>query len=486
MGGMLLIGLLVFAGCSSREARFAEKIAQANENLENGEVVKAIKLLEQLKAQYPDEPQILELLAFAFVEAKDYYTGAFYFNQLAQTYPENIDYYLYSAQAWVNAGDDDAAIKDYEAYLLENQSDWNTWKKIGDLYLKTGQKSKAIHAFSNSSKIKPDSELDLKSALLASDMGNLRQAEVGYERLLQAKDPDIAREAYTGLIQIKHKRRQWEEVEKLMTAIQDKFPDLLDTPEIEAVQQDYETFNKAKIEEARRIKEEEEQRQRILDEERKRAERLIAARRAAAQQSQEAPKTKEEVPPRQLVGNIEEPTETVEETQTQEPEVPPKPNAAPPKPQQSTPLQRALEEARRFAATNSEEAVAKYWDAINIGDKSGIAFYELARIYYNRRQFSEAEMTSLEALRRDPQSNRFLLTYLQIIRKTKAKPDVVAEIQKYRRIYPQNPDLVLLLARIYAEPGGDAVAARSLYNKFFEMAPNHPEIERAKYEARGI
>lgn len=483
MGGLLLLGLLLLTGCSSRETRFAEKMEQANENLENGEVLKAIKMLEQLKTQYPGHPQILELLAFSFVEAKDFYTGAFYFNQLAKTYPENIDYYLYSAQAWVNAGDTEAAIQDYEAYLLENQSDWNTWEKIGDLYLETGQKSKAIHAYSNSSRIKPDSELDLKAALLANEIGNLRQAETGYERLLTAKDPKIAKEAHAGLIQIKHKRRQWEEVEKLVTSIEKRFPDLLDSPDIQAVQKDYATFNKAKIEEAQRIKEEEERRQRVLDQERQRAERLAAARRAATLQSQEESQPREEVPPSNLVGDVEEPGETEPpEEKTEDTPNPPQP----PETKPSTPFQLALAEARRIASTHSDEAVAKYWDAINAGDDSGVAFYELARLYYHRRQYSEAEMTSLEALRRNPRDNRFLLTYLQIIRKTKAKPDVVEEIRKYRRIYPRNPDLVLLLARIYAEPDGDAVSARSLYNKFFEMAPNHPEFEQAKYEARGI
>jgi predicted Zn-dependent protease len=95
-------------------------------------------------------------------------------------------------------------------------------------------------------------------------------------------------------------------------------------------------------------------------------------------------------------------------------------------------------------------------------------------------------MTSLEALRKVPDSSRYLLTYLQIIRKTKAKPDVVAEIRKYRGQYPKNADLVLLLARIYAEPDGDSDAARRLYDLFFQMAPNHPDMDRARYEARGI
>ena len=485
-GGILLIGFLFLVGCSSREERFAEKIEQANENLEKGEVQKAIKILEKLKVENPDKPQILENLAFAFIQDEDFFTGAFYFNQLAQSFSENSDYYLYAAQAWIKAGDLESAIRDYEAYLLENRTDWNTWQKIGDLYLETNQTSKAIHAYSNSSQIRFNPELDLKSALLANQSGNLRQAEAGFERLLIVESTEIAQQAHVGLLQIKHKRRQWEEVEKLIGEIESRFPSSLDSAAVQEVKKDFDQFNEAKLAEVKKIEEEEERRRRLLEEQRERAERLVAARQAALEQATaEEEETPEVVPPSELA--IQEEASDEEEipdqvTTTPDPTPPPVVEQV----EEKSPFQKALESARQIASTNSEVAVARYWDAINIGDPSGTAFYELARLYYKRGQFTEAEMTSLESLRRAPSSNRFLMTYLQIIRKTKPKPDVVQEIQKYRREYPQNPNLVLLLARIYAEPDGDPAAAKSLYNLFFEMAPNHPDIERARYEARGI
>jgi tetratricopeptide (TPR) repeat protein len=472
--GILLLGLLLLTACSSPEARFAEKMGQANENLEKGDVQKAIKLLEQLKSQFPDKSQILENLAFAFVQAKDYNTGAFYFNQLAQTFPENTDYYLYAAQAWVNAGDAKSAIKDYEAYLLVKPADWNTWQKIGDLYLETNQKSKAIHAYSNSSEIRFNPELELKSSLLANESGNLREAEAGFEKLLMVEDSEVAKQAHIGLIQIKHKRRQWEAVEKLIKTLEARFPKVLESPELVKVLADYKSFNKAKVAESEKIKEEEERRKRLIEQQRERAEQMAAARLAASKPKEEI----SQVPPSSLAVEEEQITTPNIERSTKPPAIT--------KPVEKSPFELALEKARRINSTNSEQAVGAYWDAINKGDTTGEAFYELARVYYNRNQFSEAEMTSLEALRRGPTNNRYLLTYLNVIRKTKPKPDVVGEIQKYRRLYPKNPDLVLILARIYAEPGGDPVSARTLYDMFFQMAPNHPDIERAKYEARGI
>lgn len=481
IGGILLVGCFLLVGCSSPEERFAEKIELANVNLENSEVRKAISILEQLEQDYPNRPQVLENLAFAFIKAEEYFEGAFYFNQLAQRFPENADYYLYAAQAWLNAGDLESAIKDYEIYLLENQDDWNTWQKIGDLYLETNQTSKAIHAYSNSSEIKFNPELDLKAALLANKSGNLRQAEEGYERLLVAEEDNIAKQAHIGLIQIKHKRRQWEEVERLMKTVEKRFPEALDSPEITQTSADYKKFKSANEEEESKIKEEEERRKRLVDQQRQRAEELLAARRAALQPTptQEEAFVQDDlvIPPSQLaIDGV---------VTTAEPEV-----ASPPPvtvaPAFSSGFQVALNNARKTASLNSQTAVARYWDAINIGDETGIAFYELSRLYYNRSEFSEAEMTSLEALRRDQSNNRYLMTYLTVIKKTKAKPDVVAEIRKYRNLYPKNADLILLLARTYAEPGGDPVAARSLYDLFFQTAPNHPETDRARYEVRGL
>ena len=471
--GILLLGFLFLVGCSSPEERFAEKMEQANENLENGEVEKAIAILDKLKNDDPKNPQILENLAFAFIEDENYFTSAFYFNELAKTFPENVDYYLYAAQSWIKAGDLESAIRDYEAYLLENRADWNTWQKIGDLYLQTDQTAKAIHAYSNSSQIRFNPSLDLKAALLATESGNLREAEAGFERLLIVDDDSVARQAHIGLLQIKNKRRQWDEVDRLMKQVEKRFPDAANVPELAEVKAAYDEFTKAKEEEEAKLKEEEERRQKLLEEQRARAEQIAAARRAAILKQQQP----EVIPPSELAINEEQAEEATPVVTTPTPIEPP---------QEKTPIDLALEEARRISSTNSNTVVAKYWDAINLGEDTGVAYYELSRVYYNRGEFSEAEMTSLEAMRRKPESSRYLLTYLQIIRKTKAKPDVVAEIRKYRQLYPKNPDLVLMLARIYAEPSGDAVAARSLYNLFFQMAPNHPEIERARYEARGI
>jgi tetratricopeptide (TPR) repeat protein len=287
-------------------------------------------------------------------------------------------------------------------------------------------------------------------------------------------DKGVAEEAHVGLIQIKHKRKQWDEVAKLMSVVETHFPQAINAPELKDAKIEYEQFKAAKKKEEESVKKQEDERQRMVEQQRQRAEALAAARLAALNPPVEKEEVNE-VPPSQLAV-LEEEKKTPENPSELSVELN----------NNNFPFDKALSSARQIALTNSETAISRYWDAINLGDKSGIAFYELARVYYNRNQYNEAEMTSLEALRREPKDNRYLMTYLTVIRKTKAKPDFVAEIRKYRQLYPKNGDLILLLARTYAEPGGDANAARSLYDLFFKIAPTHPETERARYEVRGI
>ena len=466
-GSIFLILSLILAGCSSPEERFTLKLNLANENLDNGRVEQAIIILEDLKTEYPDHPEILENLAFAFIADEDYPTAGFYFKQLAGKFPDNTDYYKYSAQAWKKAGDTDSAIELYETYLLQNPQDWNTWQNIAELYLDTDQPSKAIRAYSNSSQLRFNPDLSLQAALLATSTGNLRDAEEGFVSLLEVEDPQVAQRAHLGLLDIKHKRRQWGDVETLLNTIDKIYPGAVGEAGLSKVRTDFDSWRQARIEEKKRVQEEEERRKRLEEEQRERSRRLAAAREAAKKKAEEAAR------------------EAAKNDTTEVAEVEPLPLFEESKDKPSPALQ-AIREASIASVSNPSEAIDKLWNIINQGEDLAEAFLELSRAYYHLGQYAESEMTALEALRRDPSNVRFLLAYLETIQKNKSNAKVIAEIRKYRRKLPQNPDLLLLLARVCAEPGGDHSAARSYYDEFFKMAPNHPEIDRARYEASGI
>ena len=454
----------------------------ANKNLDHGNPEQAIKILEELKISYPNHPEILENLAFAFTATEEFHTAAFYFSQLAEKFPNKIEFYKFSAQSWEKAGDLNAAIKLFEAYILRNPRDWKTWRNLADLYLTTRQTSKAIRAYANSSQLRFDPELSLKAALLANSTGNLRDAEKGFFSLLQVADPAVAQRAHLGLLVIKHKRRQWEAVEGLLEMLDKNFPGAVEAEGLSRVRRDLAIWKQAILREQKRKKEEEERRKLLIEKQRERALQLAAIREAAKRKAaEEAAAVEGEVAAAEeevaaLGGEVASVQDSIEEP----PPLKEKPQEKP------SPEQQALEKARMVLASNPSQAVAQLWEVINRGMDSAEAFRELSLAYSHLGQFTASEMTALEALRRQPGNNRLLLGYLNTLQRSKSVSQVIGEIRKYRSKYPQNADLLLMLARTCAKPGGEPIAARNYYRQFFTMAPNHPEINRARREASQI
>ncbi len=463
----------------------AHQLNLANKNLDHGSPEQAIKILEELKIYHPHHPEILENLAFAFTAAEEFQTAAFYFSQLAEKYPKKIEYYKFSAQSWEKAGDLNSAIKLFEAYLLRDPRDWMAWRNLADLYLNTRQTSKAIRAYANSSQLRFDPELSLKAALLANSTGNLRDAEKGFFSLLQVADPVVAKRAHLGLLVIKHKRRQWDAVEGLLEMLDKNFPGAVEAEGLSRVQRDLEIWKQAFLREQKRKKEAEERHKLLMEKQRERALQLAAIREAAKRKAEEAAVAEEaeaaaEGAAMEEVAAVGEEAAPGQDIEEEPPPLPEKP------PEEPSPEQQALEKARMILASNPTQAVAQIWGIINRGMDSAEAFRELSLAYSHLGQFTASEMTALEALRRQPGNNRLLLGYLKTLQRNKSVSQVIGEIRKYRSKYPQNPDLLLMLARTCARPGGEPSAARNYYRQFISMAPNHPEIDRARREASEI
>ena len=476
-GAIFLILSLITIGCSSPEDELALQLNLANKNLDHGSPEQAIKILEELKISYPNHPEILENLAFAFTATEEFHTAAFYFSQLAEKFPDKIEFYKFSAQSWEKTGDLNAAIKLFEAYILRNPRDWKTWRNLADLYLTTRQTSKAIRAYANSSQLRFDPELSLKAALLANSTGNLRDAEKGFFSLLQVADPAVAQRAHLGLLVIKHKRRQWEAVEGLLEMLDKNFPGAVEAEGLSRVRRDLAIWKQALLREQRRKKEEEERRKLLMEKQRERALQLAAIREAAKRKAAEAEEVAAAEGEVAAVGG--------EATSVQDSIEEPLPMQEKPQ-EKSSPEQQALEKARMLLAANPSQAVAQLWTVINRGMDSAEAFRELSLAYSHLGEYTASEMTALEALRRQPGNNRLLLGYLNTLQRNKTVSQVIGEIRKYRSKYPQNADLLLMLARTCAKPGGEPIAARNYYRQFFSMAPNHPEIDRARREASQI
>jgi len=494
-GWLLVIGFLFLAACSSPEEKFAEKLMQANVNLEEGSLEKAIDIYNSLQSEHPNHPTVLEGLAIAYSKKQDYITSAFYFSELAEKYPENSEYLLYSAEAFLKGKDRSSAIDSYEHYLLAFPNDWRTWRSLGNIYLQAGQTGNAIHAYQESHKINPQPDLALQAAALANTTGNLRQAEEAFASLLQSQDQRVAKKAHLGYLEIKYKRRQWEEVDKMIAETERRFPGAIDNSALSDVKTAYADWKKAQEEESQAKQEEQDRQKRLLEElnarkrqlelARKQAEERRAAQAAANKPAAESPSDPPKSTPLVATDTPTAPTPQLHDLEEEYPEKQPAETPITQSPS-NTPFQEALEAARQFRANDPEAAINKLWEAVNLGDSSGIAFYELAQTYKITAQYTEAEVAALEALRRDKANIRYILLYLDILENTQSPARQVREINRFRTLLPDNPDLILRLARLYAKPGGDRSAARGFYELFLRMAPGHPEADKAQYEMRRL
>jgi len=499
---MLLIGFFFMAACSSPEEKFAEKMMQANANLEEGNVDKAIKFFTDLQSEQPKHPAIIEGLAIAYSKKKDFITSAFYFSQLADNYPNSPEYLLYSADAFLKGEDSASAIEKYEMYLLVRDEDWQTWRTLGNLYLENGQTANAIHAYQKSHSIKPQPELALRAAALANTTGNLRQAEEAFASLLQSEDPRISEKAHLGYLEIKYKRRQWAEVDSMIEETERRFPGAIDRSPLVDVKKALAQYEEKQKEKSIQTREEEERQQRLLDElnERKRKlelarkraeERRLASQQAENQSSQTSSNTSEASDETTSTAQTTTPDDntTGDDATVTTPERDPIviheiPELVEQETAASTPFQEAMKAGLEFRANDPSAALNKFWEAINYGDTTGKAFYELSRTYKLMSQFTEAEVAAMEAMRRDKRNKQYISLYLDIIEKTQSPSKQVREINRFRTLLPNDPDLVLRLARVYSKPGGDRSAARGFYQLFLRLAPQHPEASEARRALR--
>ena len=498
---------LIIAGCSAPKDEFEINLTQAKQFLDHGEVKQAIKILEELKINHPNHPEIVENLAFAFTVTEEFHTAAFYFAQLAEKFPDKIEYFKLSAQSWEKAGDVTSAIALYEAYILRNPGDWLTWRNVADLYLASRQTSKAIRAYATSSDLKFDPQLGLKAALLANSTGNYREAEEEFFSLLLVADPDVAQRAHLGLLEIKHKRQQWEAVEGLIQLLDVNFPGAIEAEGLSRIRRDLNAWKQARLMEKKRQEEEEKRRKLLEEQQRERALQLAAIREEAQRKAEAEAEAKAEAEADSILDSEQDPTQgsvaetteasdQVSSTEDSAHESAPAPTQeaslesaqddgqdAEARPETPSQEEQAFANARLEVTSNPSQAVTMLWEVINRGMDTADVFAVLSQAYFNLGEYNASEMTSLEALRRQPDNNQLLFGYLNVLQRNKSIAETIREMRKFYNQFPQNADLLLLLARTCAKPGGDPFAARNYYQQFILLAPNHPEIDNARREA---
>ena len=529
-------------GCKSPEEKKAAQIKDALSLSEKGSNAEALKMLEELATQYPDDIVILKSIGLIYKADGDAGMASLFLEQAYLQSPDDTELLFQTYQSL------DAA-KQPASHLLEKLAERapeamtpELWTRLGQARQAANQVQPALDAFLKGvdpDKAKPAPESAAAIGQLFVKVGNLPQAESWLKMAADSDDPN-ALTALFDLLEINLRQNNWADAETTIAQLDTQFPGAVEASQWQQARQELVRWresqeemkatlakaqaNKKAIEtEARAATVEietsqvvksdedfggsetvitEDKAQIIADMEAAEAmadapaieiteeadDDLIEENKSIASDSSITldttdPKTTAEVDYSQ-VATVEEtaveqaPTPIVEAfpTSEAEPTIVTLPISSPPQ---------TVEELMADAETATldrdfKSAIRKYWTAISIANNRAEVWNLLSRAYLVDGQLNNAETTALEAVRLEPRRVAYTLDYLRVAQRSLAPEDFLAELETAYARFPVSPEITLSIARGHELISQDRSAARNLYLRFIDIAPNHPLIPQAQ------
>ncbi|MCC5788855.1 MAG: tetratricopeptide repeat protein [Opitutales bacterium] len=477
----------------------AEDLATAQEHIAAGEWVEALSLLEQWSTSFPENQELLEEKAFVLSELGRHEESAEIFLELYQLSPEEPDPLLFAAREMEAAGNPGSAAELYRLYLKEDTSNATLWRITARLEEERGHIIPAIDAFRRSYQIDENDSTALRIGRLYEGQGNRAQADSWYRRAAQEGSASRP-EALSRLARLALQAEDWEAAEELMAQIERENPEFWNASGLAETRQEIRSWLEAQeileqqlqiqrqreialqeaAEEYQARRAEEEARRLAAEEEARRAEE--EARRAAAEEEARAAAAREEAEAAERAA-LEEESERIpeEDDQAVETTTPEEEDEETPPSNEERAAER-FEEARTALERNDySTARERLWKAIAWFDAEPEYWYLLAQAYKGEEAYEDAESTILQARRIAPDNLDYYAHYLLVARETRPLRLYIPELEAARERFPNNPDLMLLLAQAYSRAQLSREDAEYLYRRFLETAdPDHdmrPEVE---------
>ncbi|MEE2988340.1 MAG: tetratricopeptide repeat protein [Verrucomicrobiota bacterium] len=519
-------------GCKSPEEKKAAKINYALSLSKKGSNGEALKMLEELAKQYPDDTVILKSIGLIYASGGDAGMASLFLEQAYLLSPNDTD------------------LLEKLAEQAPNAMTPELWIRLGQTRQAANQLQPALDAFLKGvdpDKAKPAPEIAAAIGQLFIKVGNLPQAESWLKMTADSDDPN-ALTALFGLLEVNLRQNNWADAEAIIAKLDTKFPGAVEASQWKQNRQELVLWResqdemKAKVAKAQANKKAIETNVRLATDELEVSQvaesiaelegsvsattkdkaqiiaDMIAAEAMAAAPAIETtevadvkiiqdnnaiaskpattigdtdPETTVETIPKQAA-ITEETTLAVNADTTIEPAPTPIVEAFPTLdaepasitlPPSSRP--QTVEELIADAETATldrdfKSAIRKYWTAISIANNRAEVWNLLSRAYLVDGQLNNAETTALEAIRREPQQVTYTLDYLRVAQRSLAPEDFLAELETAYARFPVNPEITLSIARAHELISRDRSAARDLYLRFIDIAPNHPLIPEAQ------
>ena len=529
------------AGCKSPEEKKAAQIKDALSLSEEGSNTEALKMLEELATQYPDDIVILKSIGLIYKADGDAGMASLFLEQAYLQSPDDTELLFQTYQSL------DAA-KQPASHLLEKLAERapeamtpELWTRLGQARKAANQVQPALDAFLKGvdpDKAKPAPESAAAIGQLFVKVGNLPQAESWLKMAADSDDPN-ALTALFDLLEINLRQNNWADAETTIAQLDTQFPGAVEASQWQQARQELVRWresqeemkatlakaqaNKKAIEtEARAAAVEIETSQVVKsDEDSGRSETVITEDKAQIIADMEAAEAMADAPAIEIAKEADDLIEdnksiasvpsitldttdpkataevdysqvaTVEETAVEQAPTPiveafPTSKAEPTTvtlPPSSPP--QTVEELMADAETATldrdfKSAIRKYWTAISIANNRAEVWNLLSRAYLVDGQLNNAETTALEAVRLEPRRVAYTLDYLRVAQRSLAPEDFLAELETAYARFPVSPEITLSIARGHELISQDRSAARNLYLRFIDIAPNHPLIPQAQ------
>ena len=536
-------------GCKSPEEKKAAQIKDALSLSEKGYNTEALKLLEELATQYPDDIVILKSIGLIYEADGDVDMASLFLEQAYLLSPNDTELLFHTYQSL------DAA-KQPAGHLLEKLAEQapetmtpELWARLGRDRQAANQVQPALDAYLKGvdpDKAKPAPETAAAIGQLFVKVGNLPQAESWLKMVADSDDPN-ALTALFDLLEINLRQNNWADAETTIAQLDTQFPGAVEASQWQQARQELVRWRKSQEEmkaslakaQANKKAIETESRAATLqieasqvvksEEDSSGSETVISEDKAQIIADMEAAEAMADVPAIEIAEEADDLIEdnkviasdpsitlgaadpkttfevdynqlSAEEETTFLDNVDTAVESAPTPIVESFPTLEAdpttvnlplsnppqtYEELMADAETATldrdfKSAIRKYWTAISIANNRAEVWNLLSRAYLVDGQLNNAETTALEAVRLEPQRVAYTLDYLRVAQRSLAPEDFLAELETAYARFPVSPEITLSIARGHELISQDRSAARNLYLRFIDIAPNHPLVPQAQ------
>jgi tetratricopeptide (TPR) repeat protein len=237
-------------GCNGPDEKKAAQIKVALSLSEKGSNAEALKILEKLATQHPDDIEILKSIGQVYSADGDATMASLFLEQAYLQSPNDAELLFQTYQSL------DAA-KQPAGHLLEKLAEQapeamtsRLWIRLGQIRQAANRLQPALDAFLKGvdpDKAKPAPETAAAIGQLFVKVGNLAQAEFWLKMAAEIDNPD-ALTALFGLLEINLRQKDWADAEATIAQLDTQFPGAVEASQWEQVRQELTSWRKSQDE----------------------------------------------------------------------------------------------------------------------------------------------------------------------------------------------------------------------------------------------